>query len=132
MIHSRLALIAIGTVALALGPAALSHSSFRLNRSASVPVGIYRAVPDRAPYAAICLPETVLAMAQKAGLAVPSGECPDGRQPILKSLYRATAQVPITFTPSGFVVGGRLLANSAPKLKPKTGVPLTALPVRHV
>jgi conjugative transfer signal peptidase TraF len=125
MIHSRQAVIVIAALgAVAVAPAALKHSRFRLNSTASIPEGIYRIVPNGSRYAAICLPEAVLDTAQKAGLFVPPGECPDGREPILKSVYRATLAAPITFTPGGFIIGNRLLANTAAKLRSKTGEPL--------
>jgi conjugative transfer signal peptidase TraF len=106
-------------------PAALRHSTLRWNASASVPTGIYRIVPRNSRYAEICLPEPVLAIALHAGLFLGPGECPDGKEPILKPIYRATADKPISFGPEGFSIGGRELNNTAAKLCSKTGEPLS-------
>jgi conjugative transfer signal peptidase TraF len=100
-------------------PTALHYSKLRWNRTASVPTGLYRIVdsePERAPqYAALCLPESTLLTAHKAGADFPWGVCPGGVAPLLKPLYRASAADPITFTERGFEVSGRLLNNTAPK-----------------
>ena len=87
-------------------------------------MGLYCRVPGVAHYAAICLSESILNTALQAGLVVPKGECPDGKEPILKPLYQATAAAPITFTQSGFVIGNRSLANTVPKLRSRTGAAL--------
>jgi conjugative transfer signal peptidase TraF len=122
---TRLVLI-IAVLTLVCGaPAALQHSTLRLNASASVPTGLYRIVPRTSRYAAICLPEAVLATAINAGLFVARGECPDGKQPILKPIYRATANTPIVFGSDGFSIGNRALKNTAAKLRSKTGEPLS-------
>lgn len=129
MSHPRQALIAMAALTAAtLAPAALQHSGIRFNRTASMPVGLYRIVPVVSSVAAICLPDTVLHAALAAGLVVAPGECLDGKEPILKTVYRATEDAPISFTPSGFVVGNRLLPNTAPKLRSKSGEPLTHEP----
>lgn len=107
-----------------VAPIALRHIPLRANRTASVPPGIYRVVSRPSRYAAICLSGSVIHSAEQAGLRLAPGECPDGREPILKTVYRATPTVPVAFSPSGFSVGGRLLANTRPKLRSKTDVPL--------
>ncbi len=117
-------LIVLGVTVVALAPAALQHSSLRWNQTASEPEGLYRISRNGSSYAAICLPEAVVKTALDAGLRLPSGECPGGREPILKTVYRATLTAPITFTPSGFIVGSTLLKNTAPNLRSKTGQPL--------
>ena len=120
--------LGVGTlIAAAVLPVAARHSGLRLNDSASMPVGFYRVVRS-SNTAAICLPEATLRTAASAGLTLRPGDCPDGKEPILKSVYRATPVTPITFTPSGFIVGNQVLANTAAKLHSKTGVPLDHLP----
>ncbi len=121
---SRL-VVAVAVLVLVCGaPAALQHSALRLNASASVPTGLYRIVPRTSRFAAICLPEPVLETAHQAGLIIPLGECPGGKEPILKPIYRATADAPIAFGPGGFSIGHRALSNTAAKLRSKTGEPL--------
>jgi conjugative transfer signal peptidase TraF len=122
---SRLVLVVAALVLVCGAPAALQRSPLRLNASASVPTGLYRIVPKTSRYAAICLPAQILATARQAGLFVPPGECPDGREPILKPIYQASANTPIVFGPGGFSIGRRALSNSTAKLRSKTGEPLS-------
>ena len=122
---SRLILVVAALFLVCAAPAALQRCPLRLNASASVPTGLYRIVPRTSRFAAICLPEPVLETAHQAGLFIPSGECPDGKEPILKPIYRATADAPIAFGPGGFSIGHRALSNTAPKLLSKTGEPLS-------
>jgi conjugative transfer signal peptidase TraF len=124
----RLILVLAGLILVCGAPAALQHSALRLNASASMPTGLYWVVPRTSRYAAICLPQPVLATAAKAGLFVARGECPDGKQPILKPIYRATPDAPIVFSPDGFSIGHRALNNTAAKLRSKTGEPLSHIP----
>ncbi len=120
----RMVLVIAALFVVSAAPAALQHSPLRLNASASVPTGLYRIVPRTSRYAAICLPAAILATARQAGLFIPAGECPDGKEPILKPIYRASADSPITFSPSGFSIGERALKNTAAKLRSKKGEPL--------
>jgi len=122
---SRLILVVAALFLVCAAPAALQRSPLRLNASASVPTGLYRVVPRTSRFAAICLPEPVLETAHQAGLFIPPGECPDGKEPILKPIYRATADAPIAFGPGGFSIGHRALSNTAAKLRSKTGEPLS-------
>lgn len=114
-------------VALALAaPGALRHSALRLNYSDSVPVGLYRSQPEPdAPFAGICLNSMTLRSAFDAGLKLEAGECPDGHQPILKTVYRATPDSPIVFDAQGFTIAGVPIPNTKPKAFSKTGKPLT-------
>jgi conjugative transfer signal peptidase TraF len=106
-------------------PLVAKHSGLRFNDTTSLPVGLYRRTPGPSPYVAICLTKAIVSSAIGAGLSLPSGgECPDGHRPILKKIYRATSDKPITFDAQGFRINGRLLANTAPKEKSKTGVRL--------
>jgi conjugative transfer signal peptidase TraF len=120
----RVTLYAIGATLAVAAPLALSRSSYVLNYTDSVPVGIYHKVGVRR-YAGICLPEETVAKAMKAGLSLEPGPCPGGQQPLLKSIYQASVESPITLTPEGFFLKGRLLRHTAPKAFSKTGVPLT-------
>ena len=116
-----------GVVALAVAtPSALRHSALRFNYSDSVPVGLYQSQPQsNAPFAGICLNPNILRSAFDAGLKLEAGECPDGHQPILKTVYRATPESPIVLDSEGFTIAGVRIANTAPKATSKTGKPLT-------
>ena len=113
-------------IVMLLARSALTNTSLRFNQTASVPVGFYRT--SHAIYAGICLPKAVADMAAKAGDRLDAGECPDGKQPVLKTIYRASLESPIWFSPSGFTVGGQVLPNTAPKQVSLTGKPLTHWP----
>ena len=52
------------------------------NSTDSVPVGLYEAEAERAPYAGFCLSAETLRSALRAGLELGRGECADGHQPI--------------------------------------------------
>ena len=115
---------------LALGAAAIYAKvvPMRLNLTDSVPIGLYRVMP-RAAYAGICLDASVIAPALQAGVDLPPGECPNsGRVPILKTIYRATPDNPITFSAAGFTVAGILKKNTVAKRTSRTGRPLTHAP----
>ena len=113
-------------VALAVAaPGALRHSALRFNYSDSVPVGLYRSQPEaNAPFAGICLDSNTLRSAFDGGLKLEPGECPDGHQPILKTVYRATAESPIVLDSQGFTIAGAPIGNTAPKAFSKAGKPL--------
>ena len=52
------------------------------------------------------------------------GECADGYQPILKTVYPATPETPITLDAAGFLVGGVRIPNTKPKAMSRKGQPL--------
>lgn len=112
-------------VVLALGaPAALRQSHLRFNSTDSVPIGLYEAEAERAPYAGFCLSADTLRSALRAGLELGRGECADGHQPILKTVYQATPETPITLDAAGFLVGGVRIPNTKPKAMSRKGQPL--------
>ena len=95
-------------VVLALGaPAALRQSHLRFNSTDSVPIGLYEAEAERAPYAGFCLSAETLRSALRAGLELGRGECADGHQPILKTVYQATPETPDHFGCGWFSCGRR-------------------------
>lgn len=114
-------------IALAVAaPAALRRSALRLNYTDSVPVGLYRLqTQPNAPFVGICLSPNASRSASDAGLKLEAGECPDGRQPILKGLYWATPQSPIVLDSQGFSIAGVPIPNTTPKAFSRTGKPLT-------
>ena len=111
-------------VALSL-PDALKHSHLRFNSTNSVPVGLYETEAVRAPYAGVCLTPATLRTALAAGLELGRGECADGHQPVLKTVYEASPASPVVFDADGFAVGNRRIPNTRPKAFSKKGKPLT-------
>lgn len=106
-------------------PDALRHSRLRFNGTDSVPVGLYEARTERAPYAGFCLTESTLRTALTAGLELGRGECANGYQPVLKTVYEASPAAPVVFDADGFVVGNRRIPNTRPKAFSKKGRPLS-------
>jgi type IV secretory pathway protease TraF len=70
------------------------------------------------------LDSNTLRSAFDAGLKLEPGECPDGHQPILKTVYRATPESPIVLDSQGFTIAGAPIGNTAPKAFSKAGKPL--------
>ena len=116
-----------GFVALAIGvPSALRHSNLRFNTTDSVPIGLYLSQSQPGvPFVGICLDANTLRSAMAAGLELGHGECPDGHEAILKTVYRATPESPIVLDSNGFTIAGVPTANTTPKAFSKTGKPLT-------
>ncbi len=103
----------------------LKAARLHINFSNSVPVGLYQEAPELSDgYAGICLPTKIVKQAIHAGLAIDPGSCPGGLEPILKPVLRATETSPIRYDMDGFSVDGKLLPNTAPKPRSKTGAPL--------
>ena len=119
---------AVFVVAAAALPGALKKSDLRFNSSDSVPVGLYEAGTERAPYAGFCLSQATLRTALAAGLELGRGECANGYQPVLKTVYEASPASPVVFDEGGFAVGERRIPNTRPKAFSRTGKPLTHYP----
>lgn len=114
-------------------PIAIRSSGLILNETDSVPLGIYRRIAissgkDPAQYAGFCLPVATANAALAAGLDASAGGCPAGLAPLLKPLLSASREHPLALTDRGFSVDQRLLPNTAPKLRSRTGAPLAHYP----
>jgi conjugative transfer signal peptidase TraF len=105
-------------------PTILAAMHLHMNYTDSVPVGLYREVRGPAEYAALCVPEGVLQHAMRVGLEITPGDCPGGVAPILKPVFRASVDSSIRYGEAGFIVAGKLLSNTAPKRRSRTGAPL--------
>lgn len=120
----RIFLVGALIIAVAL-PVGIQRSGLLMNWSDSVPLGLYRRTPsDEAKYAGFCLPDSTAKTAQWAGLEVPSGICPSHLAPVLKPLLQASPEHPISLSEQGFFVDGKLLKNTAPKPRSRTGAVL--------
>ncbi|MBV8437138.1 MAG: S26 family signal peptidase [Silvibacterium sp.] len=115
--------------ALCLGiPLFLKSSHLRVNYTDSVPLGLYLEVRGPAEYAGLCLAQSTIESAIKAGLEIAGGDCPTGVAPILKPVFHASADNPIVYRQAGFFVSRKLLLNTAPKERSRTGTPLSHYP----
>jgi conjugative transfer signal peptidase TraF len=122
--------ILIGALAFAVGlPAGIQRSGLLMNYSDSVPLGLYRRVPatskNRAvPYAGFCLPGATANAAIHAGLEAVPGACPGGLAPVLKTVICPSPEHPLVYDARGFSLNGKLLPNTGPKARSRTGVQL--------
>lgn len=106
-------------------PVGIQHSGLVINYSDSVPAGLYQRAPaSEARYAGFCLPHMAADRALKAGLEVVTGTCPDHLAPILKPLIYPSPKQPLIYDARGISFRGRLLPNTAPKERSRTGVRL--------
>jgi conjugative transfer signal peptidase TraF len=99
----------------------------KVNVSRSIPLGLYRRAAG-GHYAAFCLTRDEAQWALSAGLETLSGDCPGRIIALLKPLVYPTPEHPLVLTASGFFLNGKLLPNTAPKAKSKTGKPLGHYP----
>ena len=97
----------------------------RLNRSPSLPVGLYRVSADRAAnLVEFCPAEPFATLANARGYRQ-AGRCPDGGTPLMKPVAaRPGDQVDVS--PRGVSVNGVLLPNSAPRERDTIGRPLVS------
>jgi len=121
-------LVSAALIALAFSFLIAPILPIRLNETNSVPTGLYWIQKTPAPYAGFCLDEKTVETALQAGLQLSSGECPDGRETILKIIFKATPEQPISFAEDGFMVGKTKMANTAAKTVSRAGRPLQHAP----
>jgi conjugative transfer signal peptidase TraF len=126
--------ILIGVLAFAVGlSAGIQRSGLLMNYSDSVPLGLYWRVPansvNRATsYAGFCLPRATANAAIQAGLDVVPGTCPGGLAPVMKPVICPSPEHPLIYDARGFSFAGKLLRNTAPKARSRTGMPLEHYP----
>lgn len=127
----RFGIVATLGIAIVL-PVEIRSSGLLFNYSNSVPFGVYRRVVARsnraALYAGFCLPDATAKSAIHAGLEIVPGACARGLAPVLKPLSQASPEHPISLTDCGFFIDGKLLANTAPKSRSRTGAVLVHYP----
>jgi conjugative transfer signal peptidase TraF len=107
----------------------LSHLSLAVNRSPSLPRGLYRLVrrpAHPAELVAVCLPPRLAALAL-ARHYLPPGPCPGGVHPLGKVLLATTGHE-VAVTPAGLVLDGRAVPRSRPLLRDGWGLPLAPYP----
>jgi conjugative transfer signal peptidase TraF len=91
-----------------------------MNRSPSVPVGLYWLTTDpNAPYLTFCMSRELLTEAVAHGYEPLNGSCPGGTAWILKPNLDHAQEV--TFSSRGFVIDHRMLPNTAPLARDRFG-----------
>ncbi|HTU48408.1 MAG TPA: hypothetical protein VMF91_25330 [Bryobacteraceae bacterium] len=128
----RFTLISAAVIALAL-PVGVQRSALVMNYSDSVPLGLYRRVPASSAiraieYAGFCLPSATARAALHAGLEITPGPCPGGLAPVMKPVICPSPEHPLIYDARGFSFAGKLLRNTAPKARSRTGMPLEHYP----
>jgi conjugative transfer signal peptidase TraF len=106
-------------------------AGLRLNLTGSLPVGLYLAsgaAPSRDAIVLTCLPPDVAAFARERGYVPRGGGCLGGVLPLGKPIV-AIAGDTVAVTPSGLLVNGRPVRNSAPLAVDRLGRPLPRLAI---
>ena len=104
-------------------------SVVRLNVSPSVPVGLYRTVDEpvaRGVLVVACVPPAAARLARERGY-LGEGSCPGGTQAVLKRVGALPGDL-VGLEPSGVVVNGTRLPDSAPAVSDSRGRPLPHAP----
>jgi len=103
-----------GVVFFLLGAAA-GAAGFRVNLTASLPIGVWRITDDfgRGTYVSACVPPDAPMMdVAIAKSYLPDGKCKGGYAPLLKQVV-AVAGDTVTLTPVAVSVNGRPISNTA-------------------
>jgi conjugative transfer signal peptidase TraF len=114
--------------AIMLGLMAAGSAGYRVNMTASMPLGLWRVTPappqiTRGMIVVYCLEDRPTAeMALQRGYISP-GRCPSGTEPLFKPVVAIPGDV-VTVTPSGISVNGSLLTSSSPLTADPAGRPL--------
>jgi len=126
---SRLRVVLL--VFLAVLPGVFSLAHLRLNRSGSLPLGLYR--EDRSlpitygTHVSACLPGVLARFARSRGY-LPSGEgCPEGVAPVLKRVVALPGDR-VWVSEAGLVVEGVPIARTARWAEDSLGRPIPRLP----
>jgi conjugative transfer signal peptidase TraF len=125
-----LATVTTGAILVA-GLVGADMAGLRLNVTPSMPVGLWRMVPDRAPLrrgeiVVVCLPDTALAQVGAARGYIPSGSCPSGLEPLVKPIA-ATAGDVVAVSAAGVAVNGQAVHDTAQLAQDSAGRPLMAV-----
>jgi conjugative transfer signal peptidase TraF len=99
----------------------------RVNRTLSMPQGVwlehrYSGALRAGDAVAVCLPPT-----EQTKRYIGPGSCANGLEPLLKTVGAITGDV-VTLQPSGALVNGAALPNTATLARDEAGRPLTAYP----
>lgn len=115
---------------LAGATAAVAASGFRLQHTASLPMGLYRDVrgapPVRGAIGVWCVPPATAGWARGRGY-LPRGDCPGDVQPIGKVVLAVGGDT-IQFDTAGVVLNRVPMPNTRPHLRDAAGRPITPAP----
>jgi conjugative transfer signal peptidase TraF len=108
------AVLAAGAIITAL--LAARWAGYRINRTASVPIGIWRLHPARSPLqrgeiVSLCPPPTPLFLDARARGYLENGECPGGLAPVLKPIAAIEGDF-VELKAEGAYVNGAVMPNS--------------------
>jgi conjugative transfer signal peptidase TraF len=104
----------------------------RVNDTASMPRGLWQVSGVAAPLrrgqiVTVCLPDTASIREAAARGYLPAGSCTGGYEPLVKPVAAIAGDV-VTVTPQGIAVDGRLVENTAQRVRDDAGRPLRPFP----
>jgi conjugative transfer signal peptidase TraF len=107
-------------------------AGLRINHTASLPIGLWRVSPLRAPLwrgaiVSFCAPQNASVLEAYARGYLGTGRCPGGLEPMLKQV-QAIAGDRVMLTTVGVSVNGVLQPNSQPLRVDGTGRPVISMP----
>jgi conjugative transfer signal peptidase TraF len=108
------------------------QAGVRVNTTPSMPIGLWaitstRTVPRRGDIVTACLPDgPALRQAMQRGY-VASGACPDGAEPLVKSVAASGGDF-VTVSPAGISINGMPIGNTAPLARDEAGRVLHSVP----
>ncbi len=118
--------------AIVLGLMTAEHAGYRVNTSASMPIGLWRvSTPPaqllRGMIVVYCLKDGPVAKMALERQYLSPGRCPGGIEPILKPIVAIGGDV-VTVTTAGIYVDGSELLHSTPLSQDTAGRPLSGAP----
>jgi conjugative transfer signal peptidase TraF len=132
-LHAAVATSAVLAVLCAAGAAFAYANGYRVNTTASMPLGVWHVTPtttvERGDVVWVCPPSNATFREARRFGFVPAGFCPGDFNPLLKPVA-AVAGDRVLVEDRGVSVNGRLLANSAPARKDAMGRFLPRVPRR--
>jgi len=81
----------------------------------------------RGEFVTLCLPDTVPIREAAARGYIPTGNCPDGHEPLVKPIAAVAGDL-VTVTPQGIAVDGQPVENTAQLAQDSAGRPLRPIP----
>jgi len=130
--HGRIVAAIVGVAVVIAGLAGANAAGLRVNATPSMPLGLWRMVPDhaalrRGDVAVVCLPDTALVRAGTERGYIPPGNCPGGFEPLVKPIV-ATAGDIVAVSAAGVAVNGQEVHGTAQLTHDSAGRPLRPVP----
>ena len=127
-IHRRSsAAVAAGALVLA-GLAGANTAGLRFNTTPSMPIGLWRMVPNQAQLqrgevVVVCPPDTAPFRLGRERGYIPSGNCPGGSEPLVKPIAAVGGDL-VAVSDAGVAVNGRPVSDTAQLSRDGVGRPL--------